>query len=80
MSEYKLPEQVNINHITYILKCINQKIKNIDGTNFDLSAVKNIDSAGVAFLAYLKSKYKDIKFKNSPAQIDNLCQLYKIQL
>lgn len=80
MKQYKLPESVVINEVTAILKNIKRQINNVNDTIFDLSAVTTIDSAGIAFLVYLKSKYNNIKFMYITPQIDNLCQLYKIKL
>jgi len=80
MKQYQLPEKIIVTQITKVLKQIDQKIDGIGNITFDLSGVKLIDSAGVAFLVYLKSKYQNVKFLHSTPQIDNLCQLYKIQL
>jgi ABC-type transporter Mla MlaB component len=80
MKSYQLPEKIIVTQITKLLKQINQKIDETNNITFDLSNVKLIDSAGVALLVYLKSKYQNVKFLNSTIQIDNLCQLYKIQL
>jgi ABC-type transporter Mla MlaB component len=80
MKQYQLPEKIIVTQITKILKQINQKIGKINDITFDLSGVKLIDSAGVAFLVYLKSKYQNVKFLHSTIQINNLCQLYKIRL
>jgi ABC-type transporter Mla MlaB component len=80
MKQYKLPDKVAIDQVTQILKQINQQFRNINDITFDLSGVKLIDSAGIAFLVYLKSKFQNAKFLHPTAQINNLCQLYKIQL
>lgn len=81
MKQYQLPENIIATQITQVLKPINRLLGDKGGDIcFDLSGVKQIDSAGIAFLAHLKSKYKNVTFLHSTAQIDNLCQLYKIQL
>ncbi|MCC2644506.1 MAG: hypothetical protein K0R49_410 [Burkholderiales bacterium] len=80
MKLYKLPERMVVSQITSTLKQINKEFDNLNNISFDLSDVKLVDSAGIAFLAYLKSKYKNAKFLHSTEQIVNLCQLYKIQL
>lgn len=80
MKQYQLPEKIIVTHITNVLKQIDQQIDKISNVTFDLSGVKLIDSAGVAFLVYLKSKYQNVKFLHATPQINNLCQLYKIQL
>lgn len=52
--------------------------------DIDLSGVKNIDSAGVAFLLDLKSIAKSsgctLSFSNTPDIIQRFCQLYKVSL
>ena len=52
--------------------------------DIDLSEVKNIDSAGVAFLLDLKSIAKStnstLSFSNTPDIIERFCQLYKVSL
>lgn len=78
--QYKLPESIIVTQITQILKQLKYDIGNAEEIILDLSAVTTIDSAGIAFLVYLKSKYQNIKFLYITTQIDNLCQLYKIKL
>lgn len=80
MMQYKLPESIIVTQITQILKQLKYDIGNAEEIILDLSAVTTIDSAGIAFLVYLKSKYQNIKFLYITTQIDNLCQLYKIKL
>ncbi len=80
MKQYKLPDKISVDHIVQILKQINQQFRSVNDITFDLSDVKLIDSAGIAFLVYLKSKFQNVKFLHPTAQTDNLCQLYKIQL
>ncbi|MCC2625327.1 MAG: hypothetical protein K0R14_1200 [Burkholderiales bacterium] len=80
MKQYKLPDKVAVDQVTQILKQINQQFRDVNDVIFDLSEVKLIDSAGIAFLVHLKSKFKNAKFLHPTAQIKNLCQLYKVQL
>lgn len=80
MKQYKLPAVVIVTEITQILKQLKRQIKDGEETVFDLSDIKSIDSAGIAFLVYLKAKYPNTKFLYATTQINNLCQLYKIQL
>lgn len=81
MKEYQLPEKIVVGQIMQILKQIKQRVAtDIHGVTFDLAMVKSIDSAGIAFLIYLKTKYKNSTFLHLSMPIDNLCQLYKIQL
>lgn len=80
MKQYKLPESVVVTKVTQILKQLKRQITKDEEAVLDLSEVKSIDSAGIAFLVYLKTKYTNINFLYATAQINNLCQLYKIQL
>ncbi|MEI6897513.1 MAG: hypothetical protein V5786_08540 [Psychromonas sp.] len=44
----------------------------------DLQGVKNIDSAGIAYLAQIKTTYSRIKFINSAGKIAILSALYGV--
>ena len=44
----------------------------------DLQGVKNIDSAGIAYLAQIKSTYSTIQFINIAAKITILSALYGV--
>jgi len=80
MKQYKLPETIVVTQVTQILNQLKQQIRNDEELTLDLSAVTTIDSAGIAFLVYLKAKYQNINFLYITTQINNLCQLYKIKL
>jgi ABC-type transporter Mla MlaB component len=80
MKQIKLAPNIVISEITQILKHLKYQLSTNEHCNIDLSEVKSIDSAGIAFLVYLKTKYPNIEFLYATIQIQNLCQLYKIQL
>jgi ABC-type transporter Mla MlaB component len=44
----------------------------------DLQGVKNIDSAGIAYLAQIKTAYSTIQFINSTEKISILSALYGV--
>jgi len=44
----------------------------------DLQGVKNIDSAGIAYLAQIKTTYSTIQFINSAEKIATLSALYGV--
>lgn len=50
-----------------------QKVKTID-----LQGIKNIDSAGIAYLTQIKSTYPTIKFINIAEKVATLSALYGV--
>jgi phospholipid transport system transporter-binding protein len=60
----------------------NRKFPNIksylDVKKIDLQGVKTIDSAGIAYLAQIKSTYSQVQFINSTEKITVLSTLYGV--
>tara|TARA_R110001583_G_scaffold10698_5_gene49098 strand:+ start:15381 stop:15647 length:267 start_codon:yes stop_codon:yes gene_type:complete len=50
----------------------------LDIKKIDLQGVKTIDSAGIAYLAQIKSTYSEVQFVNSTEKIAVLSALYGI--
>jgi len=54
-----------------------KKYKNID--NIDLSALKNIDSAGIAYLVQIKTHYPKLSFQHASEKLMRLAELYGVE-
>jgi ABC-type transporter Mla MlaB component len=84
MITHKLQRALLTNSITEQLPLLKRLIFVNKSLTLDLSNVNNVDSAGIAFLVLLKNIAKksacNLVFTNPSAQINNLCQLYKISL
>lgn len=80
----KLHDALVISTVSNLLNPLSKQIISAEELDIDLSIVKNIDSAGIAFLLELKSKAKQekckISFTNIPYVVNRLCQLYQITL
>ncbi|MBP9742478.1 MAG: STAS domain-containing protein [Burkholderiales bacterium] len=84
MTEFKLEDRLLLNNINGLLKLITKLINSTPVLNIDLSAVVNVDSAGIAFLLELKAIAKQkkcqVNFTHIPDVVDKFCQLYKVAL
>jgi len=84
MLKHKLKSPLIISTVGNLHKPTLKIITKSKTLDIDLSGVKNIDSAGVAFLLDLKSIAKNascaLSFSNTPDIIERFCQLYKVSL
>jgi len=84
MLKHKLNSPLIISTVGNLHKSTVKIVAKSKTLDIDLSGVKNIDSAGVAFLLDLKSIAKNIgcalSFSNTPDIIERFCQLYKVSL
>ena len=75
---------LTVDNITEHLNTLVELLKTHSTIEINLSGIKHIDSAGVAFLLELntiaKQKSCSIKFIEIPNTVEHLCQLYNIQL
>lgn len=84
MLKHKLKSPLIISTVGLLYKSTVKIVTKSKALDIDLSGVKNIDSAGVAFLLDLKSIAKNtsctLSFSNTPNIIERFCQLYKVSL
>lgn len=84
MTEFKLEDRLLIDNINRLLKSLTKLINTSSMLNIDLSAVVNVDSAGIAFLleakAIAKQRKCQVHFSHIPEVVDKFCQLYRVTL
>lgn len=76
---YTLAKSLTQFNVTQELNNIATLQKTVSSINIDCSNVINIDSAGLAMLISMSNKL-NITLSNLSYSIDNLCQLYHVQL